>query len=165
MPASSVTANARSAPSRPENVPLADKIAEPAAIRMLPKARRRADRTCRVAAEVRAGFAPRSTRHADHAAPTKMTRAGMDEPTAARMRGRASKCSLPVGKVSGSMAPWMGATNTTPAANPLNTRRTRVVTWPARGPASRNTVPNPNHGTLMMAPKVKKMRKETVLQP
>ena len=97
IPVASVIANDRSAPTRPDNAPLAERTAEPAAMRMLPAARRRAENTLRVADEVTVGEAPRRTRHADHAAPAKMSVAGTAEPTAARTRGRTPKCSFPVG--------------------------------------------------------------------
>jgi len=58
----SVMANAVSAPSRPETVPLADNVAAPSAIKMFPKASMRVEETLRVAVAVRAGFAPRKTR-------------------------------------------------------------------------------------------------------
>ena len=62
MPAKRVTANAVSAPRRPVNVPLADNVAAPRAIKIFPKASMRGDETLRVADAVSAGFAPRSTR-------------------------------------------------------------------------------------------------------
>ena len=62
MPAMRVTANAVSAPRRPVNVPLADNVAAPSAMKIFPKANMRGDETLRVAVAVKAGFAPRSTR-------------------------------------------------------------------------------------------------------
>ncbi len=62
MPTKRVMANAVSAPRRPENVPLADNVAAPSAMKMLPRANMRGEETLRVAVAVSAGFAPRSTR-------------------------------------------------------------------------------------------------------
>ena len=150
---------------RPEKAPLADRIAAPVAMSTLPDASMRADLTCRTAAVVNAGFAPRSTRHADHAAPAKMTVAGTADPTAARIRGSEPKCSLPVGIVCGSIVPLMGATITTPTAKPEKTRSTSVVPRPARSPARRWTVPSPSHGTLTTAPNAKNIRNDALLHP
>ena len=55
-------ANAVFAPRRPVNVPLADNVAAPRAIKIFPNASMRGDETLRVADAVSAGFAPRSTR-------------------------------------------------------------------------------------------------------
>ena len=62
MPAMRVTANAVSAPRRPVNVPLADNVVAPSAMKIFPNANMRGDETLRVAVAVSAGFAPRSTR-------------------------------------------------------------------------------------------------------
>ena len=123
MPTMSVTANAVSLPRRPDKVPLADNVAAPSAMRALPIASFGAEVTCRCTVDDSAGFAPRSTRHTDQMAPPKMTRAGIDEPTAARTRGSAENKLLPLGISVGLMASFIGAVRMMPAENPRKTKR------------------------------------------
>lgn len=165
IPTNSVTTNARSSPRRPENVPLIDNVAAPAAIKTLPNASLRVELTCRTAAVVRAGFAPRTTLHADHNAPAKMMMAGTDDPTAARMRGSASKWSRPAGRPSGAIWPRIGVVATTPIEKPLNNNKNLDTAEPIRGPANRYTVPNASHGTFTIAPNMKNTRNEVELHP
>ena len=136
MPSMRVTANAVSSPRRPDNVPLAANVVAPSAMSALPMASFGADVTCRSTVEDSAGFAPRMTRQTDQMAPPKMMSAGSDEPTAARIRGRDVKRSLPFGISVGLMASFIGVVRMMPVENPLKTRRhwetTRPVRWPAR---------------------------------
>ena len=94
-PTSSVTANARSLPSRPATVPLADSTNVPTAMSTLPNAKRLGCDTVRRTPVATTGGRPRITRQADHSAPTTMINAETPEPTAANTRGATPKISLP----------------------------------------------------------------------
>lgn len=116
MPATNVTANAVSFPSRPASVPLAERTSAPVAMSTLPPASIRGLLAARRAEVVAAGTRPRTTRPADHSAPTMITIAGTPEPTAARMRGVVPKSAFAVGKTSGSTGAFIGAITMAPVA-------------------------------------------------
>lgn len=116
MPATSVTENARSFPSRPASVPLADSTSAPTAMRTFPSANNFGRIADRRALLVTAGTRPRTTRPADHKAPAMMTTAGTPDPTPARMRGTAPNSSFAVGNSDGSTVRRIGAVQTIPMA-------------------------------------------------
>ena len=67
-------------------------------------------------------------------------------------RGSASRCSLPFGKVSVGIVPWIGVDSITPVARPLKNTRPARTGLPMRRPQSRYTVPSASHGTFTIAP-------------
>ncbi len=136
MPTNNVVANAVSSPSRPASEPLADKMTDPPAMSTLPSASRPGADTIRRADVVTEGDRRRRTCIALYAAPRKMTIAGSAEPTAASIRGRVVNTSDPLGS-SSPLTGDIGATITTPRANPLKMSNTRAVTSPMRVPASK----------------------------
>ncbi len=151
MPAVRVMAKARSLPSRPARVPLADRISVPPAISRLPATSRRFVPPARVCPAT-AGTVARHTRHALHSAPPMMTSAATPLPSAARTRGATPNTSLPVGISFPFTGVRVGAVRTTPAASPLRPTSHPRTARPRRSPASRYTVPRASQGTLSTAP-------------